>query len=316
MRTPAGFLLPMKKVPFQKLPLSIESQLDLLASRRLVIQDRLQATHHLTFISYYRFCGYGIEFEDDFTNSEKQYRAGTTFEQILDCYIFDRKLRLLVIDAIERIEVGIRTVMINTLSLKYGAHWYMKKEIFLEQFNHNELMKKIKKETAHQAPIGSHFHTKREKFLNHYFSKYSEPELPPIWMVGEILSVGAWSMMFSNLRTRKDQKIICEHFSIPYRVMESWLHALTYLRNLCAHHTKLWSRNFTLKPLIAKDYEEQLKNNASFAAQAAILKIFLNQISPGTNWGDRLQMLINEHPEINIEKMGFEPDWHHDVLWL
>lgn len=310
MRTPAGFLLLMKKNIFEKPPLSLEAQLERLGSRGLIIQDKKIARHYLTYISYYRFCGYAIEFEDEPINGEKRYRPETTFEQILDCYIFDRKLRLLVIDAIERIEIALRTVMINELALKYDdAHWYLNKNLFLSKFNHDELMQAIKKETQYKAPDGSVQHKKRERFIQHYFDKYPNPELPAVWMVAEVLSLGTWSMIFANLIDRENQKIICKHFGINYVVMSSWLHTLTYLRNLCAHHSKLWSRNFTLKPLIANNYRKQLENNEKFSAQAVILKVFLDAISPNSEWGNHLHKLIKQHPKIDIKKMGFKEGW-------
>ena len=93
-----------------------------------LFKTKKAAQHYRTYISYYRFCGYAIEFEGAPVNGEKRYRQGATFEQVLDCYVFDRKLRLLVIDAIERIEIAFRTVMINELALKYDdAHWYLNK---------------------------------------------------------------------------------------------------------------------------------------------------------------------------------------------
>ncbi len=300
---------------FEKLPLSIEKQLDLLSSRGLIIQNRQAAAHYLQFISYYRFCGYGIEFEEPSTGNEKQYRQGSTFEQVLDCYVFDRKLRLLVIDAIERIEIAVRTVITNELAVKYGAHWYLDKKLFLKDFKHQDLINTIEKETFYKAQDGTIQHKKREPFLQHYYKKYSQPKLPAIWMIAEVLSLGTWSMIFANLADRNNQKIICQHFNINFSVMQSWLHSLTYLRNLCAHHGKLWSRSFTLKPMIANDYRDQLDNNSRFAAQAAILKIFLDVISPNSNWPSHLLSLINQHCEINIEKMGFKNNWVSDSFW-
>ena len=313
-----GFLLPMNSQDntFEKPPLSIDAQLERLSSRGIVIQDKHAARHYLSYISYYRFCGYAIEFEGEFVNGEKQYRRGTTFEQVLDCYVFDRKLRLLVIDAIERIEIAIRTVMINELALKYNdAHWYLNKSLFLPKFRHDDLIQSIKKETQYKAQDGSVQDKKRERFIKHYYDKYQTPELPAVWMVAEVLPLGAWSMIFANLVDRENQKIICKHFGISYGVMESWLHALTYLRNLCAHHSKLWSRNFTLKPLIANDYRRQLEKNSRFSAQAAILKIFLNVISPSSEWSKHLRALITQHPQIDVKKMGFREGWQSDAFW-
>jgi len=318
MRTPTGFLLPMNNQnnTFEKPPLSIDDQLDRLSSRGVIIQDKGTARHYLSYISYYRFCGYAIEFEGELVDGEKQYRKGTTFEQILDCYVFDRKLRLLVIDAIERIEIAIRTVMINELALKCNsAHWYLDKNLFLPKFRHDDLIQSIKKETQYKVPDGSVQDKKRERFIKHYYDKYQTPELPAVWMVAEVLPLGSWSMIFANLIDRENQKLICRHFGINYKVMTSWLHALTYLRNLCAHHSKLWNRNFTLKPLIANDYSQQLKKNSRFSAQAAILKIFLDVISPGSGWAKHLRALISDHPDIDIRKMGFFEGWERDIFW-
>ncbi|MHB1947967.1 MAG: Abi family protein [Gammaproteobacteria bacterium] len=301
---------------FEKPPLSIDAQIERLTSRGVIIQNEEVARHYLSYISYYRFCGYAIEFEGELVNGEKQYLNGTTFEKILDCYVFDRKLRLLVIDAIERIEIAIRTVMINELALKYNdAHWYLNKSLFLAKFRHDDLIQFIKKETQFKAQDDSVQDKKRERFIKHYYDKYHTPELPAIWMVAEVLPLGSWSMIFANLIDRENQKMICKHFGINYVVMESWLHALTYLRNLCAHHSKLWSRNFTLKPLIANDFRKQLEKNSRFSAQAAILKILLDVISPGSEWAKHLRNLINDHSNIDVKKMGFKEDWCNDSFW-
>ena len=300
---------------FEKQPLSIKKQLELLSSRGLIIKNYNAAYHHLQFISYYRFCGYASAFELTSISGKKLYQKDTNFEQVLDYYVFDRKLRLLVIDAIERIEIAIRTVIINELALRYGAHWYMNNTLFLKKFDHSALINTVKKETLYHAQHGSVQHKKRERFIQHYFDKYQEPILPAIWMIAEVLSLGVWSLIFANLVDRGNQKMICQYFGINYKIMTSWLHCITYLRNLCVHHGRLWNRSFTLKPLIANNYRKQLKYNSNFSAQAAILKIFLNIISPGNHCGRQLYQLIKEHQGIDVRKMGFTENWHKDSFW-
>lgn len=301
---------------FEKTPLTIAEQIRLLQSRGLLISNEQLARHYLQFISYYRFCGYGLEFEE-ISNKERihRYNNGTTFEKVLDCYIFDRKLRLLVIDAIEQIEVAVRTVITNELALKYGSHWYTKKELFLPKYNYAELINAIQKETSYSAMVGTVKHKKRERFIQHYFDNYSEPKLPPIWMVAEVLSLGTWSILFANLINRDDQKLICKPFGLNYVVVTSWLHSLTYLRNLCAHHSMLWNREFTFKPLIAKQYAQQLADNTKFSAQAVIIKVLLNVIAPNNHWSYHLYDLIKAHSNINLSKMGFSVEWHNDPFW-
>ena len=304
-----------RKFTFEKPALSIEEQLDLLTSRGLIIKDRKLASQYLQFISYYRLSGYASQFEILLANGEKRYHQEASFDQILDCYVFDRKLRLLVIDAIERIEVAVRTVITNEMALKYGAHWYLNRELFLKKFNHSELIQTIQKETLYKAQDGSIQHKKREHFIQNYFNKYSYPHLPAVWMVAEVLSLGAWSLIFANLVDRENQKIICQHFDVNYTVMTSWLHSLTYLRNLCAHHSRLWNRSFTLKPVVANKYRDQLGNNSRFSAQAAILKILLDIISPDNHWSSHLHDLMCVHPGVSIRKMGFKENWHNDSFW-
>lgn len=306
----------IKNTIFEKPPLAVPEQLKLLTSRGLIIQDDDAAAHYLKFISYYRFCGYGIEFEDISAGAEKRYLPGTTFDQILDYYVFDRKLRLLIIDAIERVEVAIRTVISHELALKYGAHWYLNKRLFLKGFNHDALISTVKRETFYKSQDDSiQKNKKREQFIQHYYETYDNPELPPIWMVAEVLSLGTWSIIFANLNDRVDQKLICSHFGVNYKVMTSWLHSLTYVRNLCAHHGKLWSRKFTLTPMLANQYREQLENNTKFVAQTVILKVFLDVVSPDSHWALHLYKLMQKHPGIDISRMGFKENWFYDPFW-
>lgn len=134
-------------------------------------------------------------------------------------------------------------------------------------------------------------------------------------MVAEILSLGSWSTLFAHLANRDDQKIICKPFKLNYIVLISWLHSITYLRNLCAHHCRLWNRAFTLKPIIAKQYRSLLLENNRFSAQAAVLKILLDTIAPENHWGTHLIELIDLHPSIYPKQMGFSLGWNKENLW-
>lgn len=301
----------IQKKTFDKPALSLDDQVTLLRSRGLIIPDEARMQHYLRFIGYYRLSGYALPFQrNDDSAASHTFNEGTSFDDILDCYIFDRELRLLVMDAIERIEVAVRTVMSNTMSEKHGSHWYMDKDLFIEQYNHEDLMKQIKKETCYQQEKKHHL-----EFINHYYNTYENPELPPSWMITEVLSLGTWSIIFAKIKDRDDQKEICKSFDIPYNVMGSWLHSLTYLRNLCAHHASLWNRRFTFTPKIMKAYATQLQNNATFYAQAVILHIFMDVIAKGSHWQHRLAELLKKHEKIDKGRMGFPAEWRKDKFW-
>ena len=135
MRTMGGyFFLGYREMKFSKQPLLFSDQLTLLESRGLLISHRDYAEHYLKHINYYRLAAYCLPFENN--HETHQYIDGSSFDQVLNLYIFDRELRLLVLDAIERIEVSIRTHFAYTLSHKYGSHAYLNPQLFKAKWPH------------------------------------------------------------------------------------------------------------------------------------------------------------------------------------
>jgi len=309
MRTSAGIFMSKtdSRKPYNKPALDEMEQLNLLLSRNLLIPDHQRALHYLRFIGYYRLSGYALFFQDQ--NSRK-FKNNTSFDNVLDLYIFDRELRLLVMDAIERIEVAVRTCISNYLSLQYGSHWFLDKELFISSYKHEYLVKKVELETGHNRD-----HKNREMFIDHYFNNYNDPKLPPSWMVAEVMPLGTWSKIYKNLRNRDDQKKIAQVFSLHYSVMASWLHSLTYLRNLCAHHSRLWNRRFSIKPKIMKKYHDLLLPNNTFYAQSVMLYIFMHIIADGSKWQHRLANLLTKHNQIQTQAMGFPKKWDENSFW-
>src|ERR1700755_1867919 len=108
---------------YSKPPLSILQQIALLKQRKLVFKDETRAFHYLSNISYYRLRAYTYPFQDN-TKPDHPFIKPVTFEDILDLYLFDRRLRLLVFDALEKIEIALRTKIIYQYALNYGSHWY------------------------------------------------------------------------------------------------------------------------------------------------------------------------------------------------
>ncbi len=296
---------------FSKPALSLDEQVNLLISRGLSIPDAEHAKRYLRFIGYYRLSGYALPFQvGNNTDGQHKFKPGTTFDTILGLYIFDRKLRLLVMDALERIEVALRAAISNAMSEKHGPHWFMDGNHFQPRFNHKDFLDVVKRNIAHDSAKAHGRHT----FIQHYYSKYGDPELPPSWMIFEVLSFGTVSQIFKYLNL-PDQKQVASMFGLHYDVMASWLHAISYLRNLCAHHARMWNRTFTIKPMQAKKYAEHLTLNHRFYAQAVVIQIFLKTIAGDSHWTGRLATLLAEHPNISPKTMGFPEQWHEQALW-
>jgi len=299
-----------EKKTFEKSSLTPDQHIGLLKKRGLTFQNQVRALHYLQFIGYYRLSGYFLPFQVP-GDPQHTFLPKTTFDHILQTYIFDRKLRLLVMDGVERIEVAVRTTISDFMSHQHGPHWFMDKALFTDRFDHKDLIIKISKESGFERP------NKRNLFCKHYYEVYDKPSLPPSWMITEILSAGTWSMIFQNIRSRQEKKAISDLYGIHQTLMISWLEAFTDLRNKCAHHDRIWNRTFTKKPKIPNNSNlaRHFRQNNRFYAHAAVLNVFLKVISDGSSWQQRLASLINTSPHIPKEAMGFLNDWDKDPFW-
>ena len=229
---------------FNKPPLTYEKQVELLLSRGLIVTDRKRAERHLANISYYRLSAYMLPYkkkEDGIIIDA--FKEGTTWDDIYDLYVFDRKLRLLVFDAIERLEVAIRTQIIYQLSHKYGSHWQDNAHIFnppreVTLRDGRTITIDVYREI--QSHIKEQLHSNRaEVFIQHYHNKYGTPENPPSWMSVEIMYFNHLSKICTGLKNRADINGIASYFALPPKTFCSWLHTMNYVRNICAHHSRL-----------------------------------------------------------------------------
>ncbi len=308
MRTSVGFFMSRSDRVYNKPPLELDGMIELLESRNLLVPDRERARHYLRFINYYRLSGYGYLLEEEHIDGRRSHRFsdGATFDHLLSLYVFDRHLRLLVMDAIERIEVSIRSVMAYELSHRHeSGHWILDADLFQEtdEFSHAGLIRIIKRETAFRAEEGTERHTRCESFINHYYANYDEPHLPPSWVLSEVLSLGTWSKIYANLKASKDRKLISRVFDLPPDTLRSWMHSLTYLRNLCAHHSRLYGRGLAFPPAMYKSWPQLPE---SFSRYIVMMECLLKKVAPDTNWGSRVRALIESEPLVKPELLGIQ----------
>lgn len=295
---------------FTKPALSLEAQVDLLIRRGMAVPDRARAIHFLQHISYYRLRAYWLPWEVQANAGDHAIRPGVSFDTIIDLYNFDRKLRLLVMDAIERIEVSLRTRWAYVLANAYGAHAFEDAGLFRDAAQHSKNVDLLQQELKR-----SH-----ETFVQHYQNTYTDPKLPPIWVVCEVLTYGQLSKWFGNLRHGKDRVAIAEPYQLDEQILASANHHLAYVRNVCAHHSRLWNREMTIGMKLPKrphvlagslnpQSPKRLYNTL------VLLAYLMGQISPGSDWRKHLATLIQEHPDVPLKSMGFPPDWRERSIW-
>ncbi len=313
---------------FNKPPLTYEKQVELLLSRGLIVTDRKRAERHLANISYYRFSAYMLPYKKKENGIIiDAFKEGTTWDDIYDLYVFDRKLRLLVFDAIERLEVAIRTQIIYQLSHKYGSHWQDNAHIFNPP--REVTLRDGKKITIDvyreiQSHIKEQLHSNRaEVFIQHYHNKYDTPENPPSWMSVEIMYFNHLSKICTGLKNRADIVGIASYFALPPKTFCSWLHTMNYVRNICAHHSRLWNRDLNIVPeklsfskhlvwISNPDTSKRSRNYYFFC----MINYMLQVANPRSQFKTKLKELLEEYKNvISLDSMGFPKDWEEEKMW-
>ena len=291
---------------FQKPAIDITEQIELLTSRGLEIADPSKAEHYLTFIGYYRLSGYFRYFHDP--KHKDRFYDDATFDRVLDLYVFDRKLRTLILDALERIEVALKASFSHAGSLAGGPFWMCAASNF-DYGQHGRIMEIIEEAVAPRTDKQKHI------FLTHFYSKYDDP-YPPSWMLMEAFSFGAVSRIY-KLAKGELRIPVASQFLLQHDVLESWLHALVFARNVSAHHCRLWNRTFTITPKIPKKQYPQWPQGSAdkLYVICSMIQHMMNVIADGSQWEKRLTDLIDERPSVPFRAMGFPDNWKEEAPW-
>lgn len=295
------------KVDFIKPARTWLEQLELLESRGLNVPDLERAQHYLAHINYYRLTGYWLPFEED--HATHRFNGQANFDDVLNLYVFDRELRLLVLDATERIEVSLRAQWAYHMAHRHGPHSYLDAKHASDPNLHALHMTKLKKEIERSDEV----------FIHHYRNTYRHPPSPPIWAVSEIMSLGTLSRWVTHM-VPSDRSALARTYGLDQGVLKGFLQHLTHVRNLCAHHCRLWNRRFTVtmplprrKPVgfISSFNSNQPRRIYNTLVMLAAL---MDIVSPGHEWKARLREMMVTH-KVDHQSMGFPGDWVQRPVW-
>jgi abortive infection bacteriophage resistance protein len=282
------------KITYSKPFLTLQEQIDQLKARGMQFEDEEKASEYLANLNYYRLSAYWLPFEKD--HATHQFHDGTQFDRIIELYVFDRELRLLMLDAIERIEVSVRSRLAYELSQVYGSHVHMNADVFHPADTYAKTFSKLKSEIDRG----------KEPFLKHFNDKYEE-ELPPIWASVELMTMGQVSNWFSCIKRRKDKQRIAKHYALDEKVLGSFLHHLTIIRNICAHHSALWNKNLTVELRIPSKFQDRynLEERRKLFNTLVMTEHLMGIISPKSSWYQRVEELIEKY-SIDTTMMGYK----------
>lgn len=293
---------------FTKPALSYEDQAKLIEARGMVVSDREALLRSLERVGYYRLCAYWHPFK----RADDSFEPNTTFEDIWRRYRFDRQLRLLVMDAIERIEVAVRTALVHELAMRAGpfAHIDIKNFPGVSPTRHSEFLQKLRDEAEQSSEV----------FVEHFRKNYDEFPDIPVWAVCETMTFGAMFTLF-NMTERRTRNVVARRFGVYGPVLFSWLRTLNYVRNICAHHARLWNRELAIRPVVPdikndpRWYGPRAISTRRIFAVLTLLHQLLRESAPQTGWRVRLYGLFDRFPTIPLRPMGIPEDWRTHDLW-
>jgi len=298
---------------YNKQAISLRQQIQQLQTRGLTIADELAAEHHLRNISYYRLAGYWWPMQSDKVNHV--IKPNSRFDDVIALYSFDSDLRLLVFKAIERIEIGLRTRMINHLSEEIDPWWIENQAIFTNPSAFHANLKSLDRELQKS----------REVFIQEHFKKYhADHRRPPAWKALEVASFGLLSKLYGNLKPgiKSKDTIAQELGAVNHTFLKSWLQSISQIRNICAHHGRLWNKNLPGRPklmpnpplLWVSDAPHVSKHHMLYV-HLCCMKYLLDAITPGHKFSERLKHLFDSYRSVDQNALGFPAAWRADPFW-
>jgi abortive infection bacteriophage resistance protein len=298
----------MEQILYTKPFLSYRAQIELLKSRGMKFADEAKTLHLLSCISYYRFSAYWHPMLID--KQKPAFKPDTNFEAVFSLYKFDRELRRLLLSELEKIEVAVRTQMTYWLSTQYGSFWMDNEALFADLAKHRATL----------AKINSELQRSDEEFILTFKTQYSNP-LSPSFITLEITSFGALSRLYENLKKGEVRRDIAASFGLTDKTFGSWLHSFVYIRNICAHHARIWNRHLQIQPLFPRHTQNAwistagLSNRRMYYILSMIVYV-LNIINPNHTFRQRLNNLLAKYPNVDARAMGFPAAWQAEPLWV
>lgn len=281
---------------YNKQPKTIKEQVELLKTRGLIIRDEENLKKYLRNISYFHLSIYFKHFQKNDT-----FLKGTTFEDVLNIYVFDQKLRLLLLDILERIEKSFKCRLAYEMAIFSGdSCWLADVQYFRDRMEHNNCVIELLENLRYSKEI----------YIKHYYKTYRSPKYPPVWMVIETLTFGQSVLILGQLK-KENQKLIAGTYGINKKFILNWFHALAVVRNFCAHHSRLWNREMVIilsqKHGLYRKFFNNSNGNRLFN-YLLVIQVINCKFNPTSKWVERLKSIISEH-DINISHMGFPDNW-------
>ena len=305
-----------------KPPYTIIDQIALLKRRGMFFADETEANLTLGNVGYYRLKGYWWDLQID--NIRHTFKPDTNFEAVVERYNFDRQLKVLLFDAITRIEIAVRAKLIYHLSVSYGGLWYLNTTLFeTASYTKDGITKTTHLHTLDE--LQKEYNRSQEIFVRDQNNRYPG-QSPDAWKILETASLGTISKLYKSLKNQLSEKaLIANELGLSmFTELSSWLEAITLVRNIIAHHSRLWSRNIPKRPILQLNNPtsawlnpqlQQAQINKPFAVIACMVYL-CNHLNKSDDIKQKIIGLIDLYPDLQLGKYGFPNNWRTELLWM
>ena len=293
---------------------SIDDQLDILKSRGMAISKPVRAKKALERFGYYRLSGYWYPFKqaDAGGSISDQFIADTHMSEAVDLYVFDKKLRLLALDALERIELALQVDVAYHFGRR-DACAHLRPDLLQQRFVKDGSYEKWEKRYR-----GFETRRGRPKFIDHNKKSYGEM---PIWVAVQILDFGALSHLFEMLPMNIQMKIAGKYGIPNGKFLIQWMRSFSQVRNASAHHERLWNSHIKDRAGVPPQFIEIAQtSDAEIFRYFCLMRFFLKQLCPQSQWHIRLRDHLHSFPTpsnqaVSLKDMGVIDGWEDWKLW-
>ncbi|GHD12403.1 Abi family protein [Zhihengliuella salsuginis] len=320
--------------------LSVDDQLAKLIARGVDVADSRAALSLLRSVGYYRLTGYLYPFRQSETYQDdsgrvrvrvlSDYRSGTSLSDAGALIEFDRRLRMLILDGIERIEISLR-MQVGYLLGRRSAYSHLDPGTFVQTFTDPQIDPdsggpRASKHEQWIARVRERQDGSDEAFVAHFRDKYDGQM--PIWALTEIMELGHLNRLYGGLVNNLATDIANAYEVPSKRLMTSWIASINYVRNVAAHHARIFNRKLVTAPkrppkgqVPLLDHlrdEDSAKEVFGLYNALAVMAYLIRAIDPHCGWQRRVVELVECFPEteyVSKRAIGGPDNWSQLNLW-
>ncbi|MFC5370756.1 Abi family protein [Arcanobacterium bovis] len=275
-------------MPGEKPFLSLDDQLKLLQDRGLLVTTPESAKSFLKTNNYYRFSGYAREFQEDPRNGDNKFVDGVSFEKIQELMECDRQLRRLLLQALEYIEISVRSAFAYQAGKVYGNQaFYLNPSEYVSQ---TQDLEKFISKLEHQLS------RKNQPTVERYAPNGDYSALP-IWVAVETMSFGSLVRICQYIAKPQVVLDTADSLSITRQSFSDTLHAFLSLRNRCAHYGQLWNRSFDIAFKVQgkeKRCAPPFSHPGSYGG-ILVIRRWLKALNICESWFEEVENLLNSN---------------------